>query len=193
MTAASAPFPESDFATSHAAHKAGQIAEAEAGYRAILEKAPDHAPTLQFFGVLLAQKGNPAGAAPLIERAIALRPRDAAARINLGNVLRDLGRKDEAIRAYQAGLALDPGLHEAERNLGGILEEEKRFEDAEGHFRRAVGIKANYAEGWWMLGRFLARRGRRAEAGQALRRARELDGGLFDQAMKHGGTLLGRR
>ena len=43
---------------------------------------------------------------------VALDPKNASPHYNLGNVLRDMGRRDEAIAEYKAAIALDPTIDE---------------------------------------------------------------------------------
>jgi tetratricopeptide (TPR) repeat protein len=71
-------------------------------------------------------------------RAALLVPAMPLAHMNLGVVLRRLGRVDAAIASYLRGLALggaDPALHS---NLGNALREAGRLAEAEGHLRRAA-------------------------------------------------------
>ena len=64
-----------------ALHQAGNIAEAERSYRALLESEPDNLNCLQLLGILVGQKGSPTEAVALLERAVAVLARtgDAAA------------------------------------------------------------------------------------------------------------------
>ena len=48
---------------------------------------------------------------------VSLKPADADARLNLGNVLLELGRVVEAIRQYEEALRLDPRMTDARENL----------------------------------------------------------------------------
>ena len=60
---------------------------------------------------------------------------------NLGVVLWDHGRLDEAIAAYNRAIALRPDLAEAHNNLGIALKDEGRLDEALACFRRAVELK----------------------------------------------------
>jgi Flp pilus assembly protein TadD len=48
---------------------------------------------------------------------LALQPNDADTQCNLGIVLDRLGRRDEAVRAYQAALRINPALAPARQGL----------------------------------------------------------------------------
>ena len=53
-----------------------------------------------------------------IEQAIKLRPKRARYRVTQGDILKALGKQDEALAAYQKGLEIDPEDREAKRRLG---------------------------------------------------------------------------
>ena len=57
------------------------------------------------------------------ERSIALAPEVAESFFNLGNVLRELGRLEEASRRFQAAVSNDPTLVQAWYNLADLQEE----------------------------------------------------------------------
>ncbi len=54
-------------------HHAGRLTEAEAGYRRILEHDPKNTAVLQYLGILITQRGDPAAGEKLIHRALDLR------------------------------------------------------------------------------------------------------------------------
>jgi len=70
-------------------------------------------------------------------RAIASQPRSAVAHNNLGTLLRELGRREEAERSYREALRLDPRYVFAHNNLALLLEMAGRFGEALEHARRA--------------------------------------------------------
>jgi hypothetical protein len=93
-------------------HKAGDLAAAEADYRAILALQPDHDDAWGNLGLVLARRDDPEAAAAL-SRAVALRPDKASHHYNLGNRLYRLGRLVEADAALARAWAIDetlPGL-----------------------------------------------------------------------------------
>jgi tetratricopeptide (TPR) repeat protein len=77
-------------------HHAGRLAEAEAGYREVLEHRPRHATALQYLGVLARQRGDDRRARQLNRHALDLRSYIADFLINLGKCLRLKGRISEA-------------------------------------------------------------------------------------------------
>jgi len=155
-------------------HRAGRLAEAERGYRALLQRQPEHADSLHLLGVIALQTGNLEAALALIQRAVALRPDAAPCRNNLGQVLERLGREDEAARCYEAAIALDPGYAEPYNNLGLVRARQDRTTDAEALYRQAIGLAPAYAEPHSNLGNLLKDRGELDAAIGCYRRAIEI-------------------
>jgi tetratricopeptide (TPR) repeat protein len=83
---------------------------------------------------------------------------------NLGVVLLQKGRANEAIFHYQKALEIKPDYAEAHNNLGIVLFEEGRGDEAITHFQSALQIKPDYAEGQYNLGNALRQKGRADEA-----------------------------
>ena len=77
-------------------HHAGRLAEAEAGYREVLEHKPRNATALQYLAVVALQRGDRERARQLNRRALDLRSYMADFLINLGMCLRLQGRTAEA-------------------------------------------------------------------------------------------------
>ena len=130
----------------------GQLDEADALYRAVLEKAPHHADALHFAGVLAHRCGRHDEAVALIERGLALAPDRADCYNNLGIVLQSTGRLDAAISAYQRAIALDPRHANAHSNLGVLLRANGRPLDAEASYRTAIELDAGHADAYTNLG-----------------------------------------
>ena len=80
-----------------ASHQAGQLPQAEALYRQILQLSPAQPGALHYLGVLAHQVGQPAIAVELIDQSIQFDPDNAEAYSNRGNALIGLGQ-------YQAAL-----------------------------------------------------------------------------------------
>src|SRR3954452_8604521 len=96
-----------DFAEAVAAHRRGDVAAAEAGYRSALSS--DQAPAaLCNLGAILRSRGEIAEAETLYRRAIEHAPGRTPARMNLGQLLWGAGRLSEAVLAYRELLALKP-------------------------------------------------------------------------------------
>lgn len=90
-----------------AAHQAGRLDEAEALYRAALAVEAD-AEAFHLLGLVRFQKGDPAGGAGLIRRALALTPAAAAFLENLAVVSWSSGGTGRALVSARRGLAVAP-------------------------------------------------------------------------------------
>jgi tetratricopeptide (TPR) repeat protein len=86
------------------------------------------------------------------------------AHYNLGIVLNDRGRTDEAIAHYQQAIELRPGYAEAHYNLGRLLAQKGQLDDAVTHYEKALEINPADAEAQNNLGVTLFGSGRVEEA-----------------------------
>ena len=89
-----------------ALHRQGQLAPAQTIYQEILRRQPRHFDALHMLGVMAAQRGDAARAVELIAAAIAVDPGNAAAHVNRGLALKELGRLREALASLQRAIAL---------------------------------------------------------------------------------------
>ena len=87
----------------------GQTAQAEHDYRSALVGNPKYVPALYNLAVALAAH-QPQQAAQLYRRVITLRPRNAAAHLNLGFVLAGLGQTAQARQQLAIAMGLSPSL-----------------------------------------------------------------------------------
>ena len=91
---------------------AGRLQEAEEQFLHSVESEPNWTGYDGLGGVYL-RGGEGARAEQAFLRAIALDPYDSVARFQLGRLYLEAGRRDDALREYQAGLATDPSNAEA--------------------------------------------------------------------------------
>jgi tetratricopeptide (TPR) repeat protein len=85
--------------------------------------------------------------------------------------LRDLGRRHDAIAAFQRALALDPTRAENHCNLGMVLFELRRVEAAMECYRHALRLQPDHAPAHLNLALALRQQRRPADAEQSCRRA----------------------
>ena len=119
-------------------HRAGRLAAAEAGYREVLEIAPELPGAALNYALLARATGRLGLALELAERAVASQPREAAAHATLGSLLLERERTRDALAAYRTALALDPGHVNARFNLAGALRRSGEPEAAADELRRLV-------------------------------------------------------
>jgi tetratricopeptide (TPR) repeat protein len=91
-------------------HRKGKVADAEIGYRRILEVQPKHADALHRLGQLLAAKSDFAAAKRLFRNLTMVRPDAAKAWQCLGQVCESLGQHEEALRHHLEFMRLQPEL-----------------------------------------------------------------------------------
>jgi tetratricopeptide (TPR) repeat protein len=91
------------------AQLAGRTADAERDYRTVLHLDPKYEPALFNLAIVLT-KSAPQEALSLYRQAIAAKPSDAGAHLNLGFLLKALGKKDEAQKEIEKAIKLDPSL-----------------------------------------------------------------------------------
>ena len=87
-------------------HQAGNLDQAETIYAAVLQRQPERADVLNYMGILKHQRGDLAAAAALMRRIVELKPDADGVWNNLGNVLLDLDRDEEAADAFTRSIEL---------------------------------------------------------------------------------------
>ncbi len=79
---------------------------------------------------------------------------------NLGIVLQELGKLEDAVASYQKALTIKPNIAEAHNNLGLVLFELGRPEEAIANYRKALTIMPDLVESHYNLGNVLWKLGR---------------------------------
>jgi len=82
------------------------------------------------------------------DQAIHLKPNNAEAYSNRGNVLKELKQFDAAIASYEKAIQLKPDYAEAYSNRGNVLKDLKQFEAAISSYDKAIQLKPDYAEAY---------------------------------------------
>ena len=139
--------------------------------------------------------GEYATAEEALEQALELDPRHVKSWINLGRVLLDDGRPEEALAKIDSALVIDPELDVAHRLKGRVHHQLGRTDEALGAYRQAIRI--DNSDAWSMnnMGLVLIEAGRYDEAVAPLARAVELgdDIAIFrnnlGMALEHAGHL----
>lgn len=151
-----------DFHVVDLAGRAAPIARREAR-RARRSDEPLTAEQWYSLGVDL-ESAAPEDARDAYTRAVALDPRHASARVNLGRWLQEDGHPELAITEYRAALASQPRHPTAAFNLGTALEELGRRAEAIEAYRRALKADGEFADAHFNLARLYEQAGRRAAA-----------------------------
>jgi Flp pilus assembly protein TadD len=147
-----------------AVHRAGDLAAAEEGYRAILALEPDQPDALHLLGLSFYQRKAGRQAFEHVRRAIALRPDVAQFHHSLAKILASYGNHAHALRSFVQALRLAPGYREAECNLAATLCDMKRFPEAAALLENAIARSPDDADLRAAYGRLLLMVGRVEQA-----------------------------
>ena len=178
-----------------AAHRAGHLDKALAGYAEAVELDPKSAQAYNNMGVALRAQGAFHTAVASYKRAIAIKSGDPGSHSNLGNALRTLGRHGEAEASHRQALALDENYLEARYNLGLVLKDQGLFEEGLACLREAVRRKADYVDAHWDLALALLMMGNLKEGFDEYEwrwRLKENTPRSFDKPAWNGAPLDGR-
>ncbi|MSQ70754.1 MAG: DUF563 domain-containing protein [Betaproteobacteria bacterium] len=158
-------------------HRQGRLAEAEAGYREVLEIAPGHVQALHLSGVVAHQTGRHLVAVDLIERAIAAVPgvADAPMHNNCGEACRALRDLDRAAHHFSRAIEIDPNLSAARLNLGLLKLEKGETGAAKDLFESTIALNEKFGKAHYYLGRLLLDDGDAPAAEYHLRRAMDIN------------------
>lgn len=102
---------------------------------------------------------------------IEVNPKAWMAQYNLGKLLADAGKKEEAERRYRLALEAKPDLVEAWTNLANLLSDEGKTDEAIAAYERALASDPGYAPALYNLGVALQEAGRLDEAAEVYGRA----------------------
>ncbi len=183
------PAAQARLAQAYAAHQAGRLDEARAGYEAVLAENPDQFDAVHMLGVLELQAGRPASAAEHLAHAAQLAPEDPGSRNNLGEALRRMGRLEEAAASFRDAVARWPQYAAGYYNLGTVLLRLGRAAEAEQALRQCLALEPEWAEAHGVLGVALAGAERLDEALASAQRAVALKPALAHPRIIAGNVL----
>jgi len=134
--------------------------------------------------------GDQDSAEARFRRALALDPQYALAWYNLGGLLQERGRLNEAVDAYRAAVQAAPDFAEAGNNLALVLQIQERNDEAISVLVEVLRRQPDYADGYRSLGALLEAERRDEPAWQCYARAIELAPGVADTHYHAGLVLL---
>jgi superkiller protein 3 len=112
------------------------------------------------------------------------------ARVNLGNLLLQKGKVDEAIAHYKNALQISPDSAQAHDNLGNALLQEGKVDEAITHLQKALQIKPGFAQGHLVLGNALLQEGKVDEAIAHFQKALQINPDNADARINLGNVLF---
>lgn len=127
-------------------HQSGDLAKAQAGYKKVLKKRPNHFETLHRLAVCEHQSGDAQSAERLLKRALLVDPQSVAARCHLGLVLSALQRPEEALACFDALIALKADFVDAHLHRGNVLFGLGRLGEAIASYDKAIAIDPRHVD-----------------------------------------------
>jgi protein O-mannosyl-transferase len=116
------------------------------------------------YGIVLADRGDLAGALEQFSESVRATPLFAEAHNNLGVTLFKQGRPGEALPHLYEAIRLKPRIANVHANLGAVLLEQKKVEEAVAHFREALKSDPQNPNTLYIIGLALAKQGKNEEA-----------------------------
>lgn len=160
--------------------------------RTILAQHPASGFAWMLLGTMLHLQGRDGLSA--LRRSAKLMPDDPNTQLNLGNVMMDLNRLDDAEACFRHALDLYPQLAHAHFNLGNVQFRKAQRHEAEHSFREALQLDPENADAYNNLGNVLREMDRLDEAEECFRDALRADPSHANAGFNHGNVLreLGR-
>jgi tetratricopeptide (TPR) repeat protein len=152
------------FAKAVEAQGAGRLDEAEAAYKAILEKSPDVPEVYQNLGSVYAQKKDFPAAETAYLKALELRPDSADIATQLARLYQDNGQPEKAMEIMAKSAGANPADAKAQFNQGIFLLNANKSDEAVAAFEAAIKADPNMAEAYFRLGALMVGQGKIPEA-----------------------------
>jgi tetratricopeptide (TPR) repeat protein len=136
----------------------GNHEEAIAQFQKALEKDPEQSNIMGAMADSYSKLGRNAEAVEIFQKAIAIKPDDAALYTNLGVVLSKIpGKNAESQEAFKKAASLNPAASAQNfYNIGATLVNNGKNQEAADAFRQAIAVDANFAEAYYQLGMCLS-------------------------------------
>lgn len=144
--------------------------------------------------VELHKKGNLSAAKDAYEEILKIAPNHAGTIANLGSVLRELGRAQNAVALLERGHLLYPSASNISFNLGNAKFAVNDVDGALNAYMDLVRLDPRHAMGWYSVGVCLQKNRDHANAGEAYRKSLELAPDYYDTYLNLASVLsdLGR-
>lgn len=173
-----------------ALHKSGQFAQAEAVYRDVLARRPNHSQAMNLLAKLASDLGHEDVSLQLLERAVSLAPHDPNTHHNLGLTYFNRGRLDAAVDAFRRAVTVKPDFFESWKAMAVTGVAANRLEDALAGAERCCSLRPGDPALLTNLAIVLAMLERDAEAVAICDRAIEIQPDFVDAHWQRGLALL---
>lgn len=181
--------PQQQLLDAVAAHRRGDLAAAEAAYRAILRAQPRHFDATHLLGAALLGMGRNKEAEVFLRLAVALNPKVAAAHNNLGNAVKLLHGVKESLPHYDRAIELDPNFADALNNRGNVQLELGHSAEALANYERALALNPNFTNALQKSAKVFIEFGRYEEALVRNDRALALEANSVEAWVRSGNVL----
>lgn len=178
---------EIDLAAHH--FQSGRMIQAEAACRAILSGGTKDAQGLHRLGLVAQHYKRHDIAAELIDRAIALRPKDIEAYASLSSIFKGVGRLAEATEICRRAVVLRPDSAGTYNALGQVLHDRQLFAEACEAYRNAIALDPNHAAAHFNLGLLFADRDEMDDALAEFQEAARIQPDFVDAHRRIAGVL----
>jgi tetratricopeptide (TPR) repeat protein len=155
--------------------RAGEIEEAAASCRSILDQQPDQPVILELLGLIEGMHGDPRAARVLLERASELRPDRPELLNNLAIACRRSGDADAAVSYLRRALRHHPTFADGWYTLAITLSEGGDYQGALDCYERVTSLAPEQADAWANLAQIREQLNQPEAAGAAARRALQID------------------
>jgi predicted O-linked N-acetylglucosamine transferase (SPINDLY family) len=152
------------FEQARAFHANGNLAEAEARYRKVLKKRPNHFEAWHMLGLCALNSRDWEAAARSLKRALLLDAQSAVVHSDLGIALKAQRRYYEALASFDRAVALQADFTDAFYNRANLLIELNRFTEAVAGYDRVLAINPQHLHAWKSRGNALHGLARYADA-----------------------------
>lgn len=132
--------------TAMSQHQAGQLSQAAALYKKILQLQANHPDALHLLGLVAKQQGDHVTAIKLMTKSLSVKPDYVEAHVNMGATMQEQEKFQEAAACYRKALALKPNYAEVYSNLGVALKAQGKMDEAAESFLRALELKPDSGE-----------------------------------------------
>ncbi len=162
------------FDDAQAAHRSGNLDEAERLYRQTVADEPDNGLAHRLLAYVLLQRGAAEDAERHFARALALGGADARMLFAFGQTQLMQQKFPQALACYDRAIALKPDFAEAIANRGILMQRMKHPREALAAFEQVVRLRPQQSDSYVLLGTALVDLGRVEEAIPVFRHATTL-------------------
>lgn len=122
----------------------GNLKESEKAFKKLAEVNPESDIAYQYLGKLAAEEENYKLSIENIQKAIALNPQNSDYYIDLGNYSRNLGRYNDAEKAWTKSIELAPNYFLGYTYRAGLYDEQNRTDEALADYKMVVKTNPKY-------------------------------------------------